>query len=96
MSMAKAFIEMLVDDPPPCVEVNDPELFFPVGFGDEHNWQIRQAKSVCRKCPITTKMACLEFALETNDQHGILAEKTPAEREVIRKKRADRKERWAA
>lgn len=94
MSNSKAFLQKIADEPPPCVTVADPDLFFPDGWGDTHTFQIRQAKAICRQCPL--QAACMEFALETNDQHGILAEKTPAERELIRKQRAERKERWAA
>jgi hypothetical protein len=82
MSKAKAFLQKIADEPPDCVLVGDPELFFPIGWGDEHQFQIRQAKAVCRKCPLIAH--CMEFALETNDQHAILAGTTPAERNIIR------------
>lgn len=93
MSIAKGFVQMVVDTPPRCT-TEDPELFFPIGWGDEHTFQIKQAKAVCRKCPLMA--GCLEFALETGDGHAILAATTPAERDVIRRRRAERRERRAA
>jgi WhiB family redox-sensing transcriptional regulator len=67
--------------------VGDPELFFPLGWGAEHTFQIRQAKAVCRKCPLIAD--CMDFALETHDQHAILAGTTPAERNLIQQRLDD-------
>lgn len=72
--------------PPPCTKVPDPELFFPTSYSDDYRHQIEEAKAVCRNCPM--KFACLEFALDTGDQHAILGGTTPAERTVIHQKRA--------
>lgn len=82
MSKSKAFLQQIADEPPPCVTVGDPELFFPDGWGDTHTFQIKMAKAVCRQCPL--QAACMEFALETDDQHAILAGTTPAERTVFK------------
>jgi len=82
MSKAKAFLQKIADEPPPCVTIGDPELFFPKGWGDEHQFQIRQAKAVCRGCKLIAD--CMEFALETEDQFAILAGSTPGERSSIR------------
>ena len=97
MSKTKAFLQKIADEPPDCVLIGDPELFFPISYGDEHMFQIRQAKKVCRKCPLIAD--CLEFALETGDQHAILAGTTPADRDRIRKRievQKQREERRAA
>lgn len=94
MSQSKAFLQKIADEPPPCVLIGDPELFFPTSYGDEYRFQIRQAKEVCRNCPLIA--ACLEFALETGDQHAVIAGTTPAERDIIRKRRNEREERRAA
>lgn len=94
MSKSKAFLQKIADEPPPCFLIGDPELFFPTSYGDEYRFQIRQAKAVCRGCPV--KFDCLEFALDTEDQFAVMAGTTPAERDVIRKRRALREERRAA
>lgn len=96
MSKSKAFLQKIADQPPPCVTIADPELFFPTSYSDEYRFQIRQAKSVCHRCPFFRTGDCLEFALETGDQHAIMAATTPAERDNIRKRISAREERRAA
>lgn len=92
-SAARKFLYLLQDTSPPCTDV-EAELFFPIGYGEEHTLQIRQAKKVCQKCPLV--FDCLEFALETDDQHAILAAATPAERNTIRDRRIQQEERRQA
>lgn len=96
--MSKAFLTLVIPSPasgqkpPPCTS-EEPELFFPTSEGPEYQHQIRQAKAVCRKCPLATKLNCLEFALETNDKWAILGGTTPSERSVIHAKRLKKAER---
>src|SRR5580704_5047395 len=45
------------------------ELFFPVGRTGDAVYQIEAAKNVCQTCPV--RIACLRFALETNQEAGI-------------------------
>lgn len=96
--MSKTFLQLVIPkidselQAPPCTK-RDPELFFPVSYQGGYEQQIKEAKAVCRSCPIATRIACLEFALETGDQHAILGETTPGERYVIRSKRIARAER---
>ena len=94
MSKHKAFLQKITDEPPPCVQIGDPELFFPKSYGDEHQFQVRQAKSICRKCKLIAD--CLEFALDTGDQHGVLAGTDPAQREIIRRRRNEQELRNTA
>jgi WhiB family transcriptional regulator, redox-sensing transcriptional regulator len=47
----------------------DPELFFPLSSHGPASEQIRRAKSVCARCPVTAQ--CLEFALSTSEVHGV-------------------------
>lgn len=60
----------LVLDPEPwtrealCAEV-DPDLFFPEGKGTDST----NAKKVCASCDVRAQ--CLEYALRTEQQHGI-------------------------
>lgn len=63
-----------------CAEV-DPELFFP-----EKGGSTREARAVCRECPVTSQ--CLEWALENDERFGIFGGKTERERRKIQKHRA--------
>lgn len=47
----------------------DPELFFPVGTSSAAQWQIEEAKQVCRRCDVREQ--CLGWALETQQDHGV-------------------------
>lgn len=76
-SLQKNFLAAMAETPPPCTK-EDPEIFFggPDVSVSAHN--VRLAKAVCRSCPLI--FACLQFALETNDQFAIMGGKTPNER----------------
>lgn len=63
-----------------------PETFYPAG--DSYpEWAVDEAKKWCGPCPVRDQ--CLEAHL--GEIHGIFAETTPADREVIRRRRARRK-----
>ena len=54
-----------------CRQV-DPELFFPSSSNEATDGlitTIRQAKSICQKCPV--QLQCLDAALENDERHGI-------------------------
>lgn len=51
-----------------CATV-DPELFFPNGRGGQIAQQTRQAKKVCRGCPV--RVECLRWAVETGQTTGV-------------------------
>lgn len=59
------------------------ELFFPAGSTGEAVDQIEAAKAVCRSCPVHA--ACLDFALESNQESGIWGGKDEEERRRLRK-----------
>ena len=61
----------------------DPDRFFPAGNTGEAIDQIRAAKAVCEVCPV--QGACLQFALETNQEAGIWGGKDEIERRRLRK-----------
>ncbi len=61
----------------------DPDLFFPIGSTGPAVDQIEAAKKVCRACE--AQIACLEFALETNQESGIWGGTSEEERRRIRK-----------
>lgn len=58
-----------------CRQV-DPELFFPEG--DHPVIAARQAKAVCRQCPV--QLECLEYALTNNETFGVWGGMTARER----------------
>jgi WhiB family redox-sensing transcriptional regulator len=64
----------------------DPELFFPVGTTGQAIVSIDHAKKVCEQCTVTK--ACLDFALETNQDSGIWGGLSEEERRQIRRRRA--------
>lgn len=64
---------------------NDPELFFPHGTTGQALDQIEQAKAVCRQCPVIN--ACLEWALQTNEQHGVWGGRSEEERRGMARRR---------
>jgi WhiB family redox-sensing transcriptional regulator len=45
------------------------ELFFPDGHTGRYDNQIEQAKSLCRRCPVTTE--CATTAIKRAEEHGI-------------------------
>jgi len=61
----------------------DPELFFPTGTDGPALAQIKQAKAVCRRCPVTGE--CLSWALDTGQDHGIWGGTTEGERRIWRR-----------
>ena len=63
----------------------DPDLFFPVGTTGQALISIDHAKRVCAECDVTN--ACLQFALDTNQDSGIWGGLTEEERRVIRRRR---------
>ncbi|MGH3922228.1 MAG: WhiB family transcriptional regulator [Pseudonocardiaceae bacterium] len=67
-----------------CLE-EDPELFFPVGVTGRALDQIEQAKAVCQRCPVVG--ACLEWALETNQQDGVWGGLSEDQRRTLRRRR---------
>ena len=60
-----------------CVGV-DPDVFFP-----RHGQDAAPAKSLCRQCPV--RSACLEWALDTNQKHGIWGGMTEGQRRRLRR-----------
>lgn len=59
-----------------CLQT-DPELFF-----DTTENGIRRAKQVCEKC--LSKIACLEYALATNEEFGVWGETSEDERAALK------------
>ncbi len=64
----------------------EPAAFFPVGVTGPAVHQIAAAKAVCRGCPV--RLACLQFALTTNQEFGVWGGHDEEERRDLRR-------RWA-
>jgi WhiB family redox-sensing transcriptional regulator len=57
------------------------------------NGQARAAKALCNTCPVQTE--CLQFALDSDDRHGIFGGLLPHERYALTHKKPLRKDsRW--
>jgi len=67
-----------------CREVDDPELFFPVGNSGPALNQIEKAKEFCNRCE--AREECLTFALEYNQDSGVWGGLSEYERRGIRRK----------
>jgi WhiB family transcriptional regulator, redox-sensing transcriptional regulator len=61
------------------------ETFFPIGLTGQADSQTQMAKRVCASCPV--RDCCLEFALRTNQDHGVWGGHTEEERRTIRRSR---------
>ncbi|MFE9680248.1 WhiB family transcriptional regulator [Streptomyces sp. NPDC002701] len=62
----------------------DPDLFFPIGTTGPALVQIEDAKSVCRRCPVSGE--CLDWALETGQSIGIWGGKSEGERRALKRR----------
>jgi WhiB family redox-sensing transcriptional regulator len=67
-------------------EFEDPELWFPVGNTGPALLQIQEAKAVCRGCPVME--ICLQFALHTNQDHGVFGGMSEDERRALKRRAA--------
>lgn len=56
----------------------DPDLFFP-----ERGQDAGPAKALCRQCPV--RAACLSWALDTGQKHGIWGGMTESQRRRLRR-----------
>ncbi|MFF8939218.1 WhiB family transcriptional regulator [Streptomyces paradoxus] len=74
--------------PRPACAGEDPELFFPVGTTGPALVQIEEAKSVCRRCPLSE--SCLEAALQRNEL-GVWGGTDENERRRIKRRAAARR-----
>ena len=71
------------------------ELFFPAGeLDDQAVEQAEEAKAVCANCPV--RIACLEFAIATNQPYGIWGGANTSERRSIRRRRQAERRRQAS
>jgi WhiB family redox-sensing transcriptional regulator len=71
----------------------DPDLFFPITSAGPGRQQVAAAKAVCARCAV--RQACLRFALEARQDHGVWGGMSEEERRAIRNARGDQAERLA-
>jgi WhiB family redox-sensing transcriptional regulator len=75
-----------------CLDVDDPEMFFPVGNTGPALNLIERAKTVCNGC--TVREVCLSWAMEHNQDSGVWGGLSEDERRSL-KRRAARARRAA-
>ncbi|GAA1436500.1 hypothetical protein GCM10009616_36470 [Microlunatus lacustris] len=68
-----------------CLD-EDPELFFPIGNTGPALLQIDEAKQVCRRCDV--RDACLQWALEAGQDHGVWGGLSEDERRALKRRAA--------
>ncbi|MGH2689822.1 MAG: WhiB family transcriptional regulator [Actinomycetota bacterium] len=68
-----------------CREVNDPEVFFPIGTTGPALELIEQAKRICRQCGV--RKECLDWALETHQDIGVWGGLSEEERKSLQRRR---------
>ncbi|MFJ3164227.1 WhiB family transcriptional regulator [Streptomyces kanasensis] len=66
----------------------DPDLFFPIGTTGLAFLQLEEARSVCRRCPVSDR--CLQWALDTRQEHGVWGGASENERRALRRRAARR------
>lgn len=77
MTMARSAAFM--DDPARACREKPVEWFYPESGG--HPAKIAATKRVCSRCPV--QAACLAWALQTREPHGIWGGKSPRERRAL-------------
>ena len=71
----------------------DPAVFYPVAetrSAQESLWAKERAVQVCQACQVTD--ACLAYALDHDEEHGVWGGSTPDDRDALRRLRRRRGE----
>jgi WhiB family redox-sensing transcriptional regulator len=71
-----------------CARV-DPELFHPTGQPRTVLRRVKQAKAICRGCPV--RLDCLRWALDTKEDSGVLGGLSEEERMELHGRRPRRR-----
>lgn len=66
---------------PPCMTVGG-DLFFNDDDKGQGETRYKEAKSLCKQCPIQRE--CLTYALENEELHGVWGGLAPKERQRLR------------
>lgn len=67
----------------------DPDLFFPIGDTGPAVLQVKEAKTICARCPVIG--TCLQWALESKQEHGVWGGLSEKERVNLRRRAARRR-----
>ena len=79
-----------------CRKIDAADFFSPSHLERKEERELREsaARRLCRQCPV--QQACLDYALEVQERHGILGGLNELERRrVLRKRSADEQTRTA-
>lgn len=66
-----------------CREIDDPDIFFPIGNAGPALEQIEVAKSICEPCCV--RRQCLQWALATGQEMGVWGGLSEDERRELRR-----------
>jgi WhiB family redox-sensing transcriptional regulator len=66
-----------------CLQVGDPDLFFPIGTEGPALLQIDEAKQHCRRCPVQED--CLRWAMDSGQEAGVWGGKSEDERRALKR-----------
>lgn len=62
-------------------QAEEPDLFFPISAKGRSEADVARARAVCRHCQVRAK--CLDYALDTQQRHGIWGGFTETERQPL-------------
>ena len=68
-----------------CREIDDPDIFFPIGTTGPALEQIEAAKQICKDCCV--RRHCLDWALATGQDIGVWGGLSEEERKEIQQNR---------
>lgn len=67
-----------------CRDIDDKNLFFPIGNTGPALLQIEDAKRVCRRCPVIRE--CGDWALSTHQKDGVWGGMSEDERAAFKRR----------
>jgi WhiB family redox-sensing transcriptional regulator len=76
-----------------CRDVEDKEIFYPIGSTGPALLQIEDAKKICWNCPSADP--CLQFALEAGINEGVWGGMSEDERRALKRRAARARSRMA-
>lgn len=68
-----------------CRDINDPDIFFPMGTNDWALGQVEAAKAICQPCPV--RKQCLNWAITTHQEIGVWGGLSEEERKDLSRNR---------
>ena len=77
-----------------CRDIDDKNLFFPIGNTGPALLQIEDAKAVCHRCDVVDQ--CLQWALESGQDAGVWGGMSEDERRALKRREKRQRLRDAA